>query len=249
LEGIMGDTVSLNDFGSTIRKRWKLIVFTTMSATLISVILSYFVLTPIFQATTQILVNQKNSENQVDISLMQNNVDLISTYASIIKSPAILEIVIDKLDLKQSEEQLNQNIKITNQENSQVFYLIVENADAEMAIEIANTVSRTFQEEIQEIMNVNNVSILATAKKKENPIPVKPNKVFNIAIGMVLGLMVGMLVAFLLELMDKSLKGDHDIEIILGLPVLGSIPNMTQEQNTNKKEYKKEKMGGETIVS
>ena len=246
---MMGDTVSLNDFGSTIRKRWKLIVFTTLSTTFISVILSYFVLTPVFQASTQILVNQKNSENQVDISHMQNNVDLISTYASIIKSPAILEIVIDKLDLKQNEEQLNKNIKITSPENSQVFYLMVEDADAGKAVEIANTISKTFQEEIQDIMNVNNVSILAIAKLKENPIPVKPNKMFNIVIGMVIGLMIGIVVAFLLELMDKTLKGDHDVEVILGLPVLGSIPNMTIEQNAKKKGYKKGEMGGETIVS
>ena len=110
LEGNMEDTISLFDIFNTLKKRWKLIVLITLAAALISGTISYFVLTPVYQASTQILVNQKNTENQLDISQINSNVDLINTYSVIIKSPAILDKVIDKLDLTQNVEQLNQNI-------------------------------------------------------------------------------------------------------------------------------------------
>ena len=229
----MEDTISLFDIFNTLKKRWKLIVLITLAAALISGTISYFVLTPTYQSSTQILVNQKNTENQLDISQINSNVDLINTYSVIIKSPAILDKVIDKLNLTQNVEQLNQNISVNSQENSQVFSLTVTDKNAGTAVEIANTVSETFQKEIQGIMNVDNVSILAKAELKENPTPIKPNPLLNIAIAIVVGLMAGIGLAFLLEYLDNTLKNGYDVETYLDMPVLGSIQKIPQ--NLNKK--------------
>lgn len=225
----MQDTFSLSDLFYILKKRWKLIMLSMLVAVLISGGISYFVLPPIFQASTQILVNQKNSDNQLDITQLRSNVDLISTYSVIIKSPAILEKVIEDLSLKQSVEQLNQNIKINSQENSQVFSLTVEDTDADRAVKIANTISETFQKEISEIMNVDNVTILATAELNENPDPVKPKPLLNIAISWILGLMVGIGWAVLLEFMDNTIKDTQDVETLLALPILGSIQQFSKK--------------------
>jgi capsular polysaccharide biosynthesis protein len=245
----MEDTISLSDIFNSLKKRWKLIVLLVLTAVTISGFLSYFVITPIYQSTTQLLVNQKDSENQLDITLMESNIEMINTYAAIIKSPAILEKVIEKLDLKQSVEQLNQTITINSQENSQVFTLIAENPDAWKAVEIANTVSETFQDEITGIMNVDNVSILAQAKLKDNPTPVKPNPLLNIIIGLVVGMMLGIGIAILLDSLDKTLKNEQDVAAYLGLPVLGSIQKMSTSRKEGKKNTLKEEVGGETVVS
>ena len=226
----MEDTISLIDIFKTLKKRWKLIVLMTLVAALISGIFSYFVLTPIYQASTQILVNQKNTENQIDITQISSNVELINTYSVIIKSPAILEKVIESLDLTQDVGQLNQNISVNSQENSQVFSVTVTDKDAGQAVEIANTVSETFQQEIQTIMNVDNVSILAKAELKKNPIPIKPNPLLNIAIAIVVGLMLGIGLTLLLEYLDNTLKNGYDVETYLELPVLGSIQQISHKQ-------------------
>ena len=243
----MEDTISLFDIFNTLKKRWKLIVLITLAAALISGTISYFVLTPVYQASTQILVNQKNTENQLDISQINSNVDLINTYSVIIKSPAILDKVIDKLDLTQNVEQLNQNISVNSQENSQVFSLTVTDNNAGKAVEIANTVSETFQKEIQGIMNVDNVSILAKAELKENPAPIKPDPLLNIAIAIVVGLMAGIGLAFLLEYLDNTLKNGYDVETYLEMPVLGSIQKIPQ--NIDKKGSKIQQRGVETLES
>jgi capsular polysaccharide biosynthesis protein len=156
---------------------------------------------------------------------------MINTYGVIIKSPAILEKVIDELELEQSVEQLSQKITINSQENSQVFSLTVQDSNPTKAVEIANTVSGTFQKEIKDIMNVDNVSVLAKAEIKENPMPVKPNPLMNIAIAVVIGLMAGVSLAFLLDYMDNTIKDEEDIERLLELPILGSIQKITQVHN------------------
>src|SRR4051812_45637193 len=104
----MEATVSLFEILKTIKKRWKIIFLITLIAALISGAISYFLMKPVYQASTQILVNQKNTENQLDYTLLQSNVDLINTYSVILKSPVILEKVINKLGLTESWEELNQ---------------------------------------------------------------------------------------------------------------------------------------------
>jgi capsular polysaccharide biosynthesis protein len=241
----MEDTISLSDILKNLKRRWKLIVFITSITVIISGTITFFVMTPIYQASTQILVNQKNSNNQLDITAMQSNVTLINTYSEIIKSPAILEKVIKKLELKRSVDLLNNNIMINSQENSQVFTLTVQDTNPGMAVEIANSVSETFQKNIKGIMNVDNVNILAKAELSNNPAPVKPAPLLNIATGGVMGLLVGIGLAFLLDFLDSTLKDSHDVEELLGLPVLGTIQNMPNLKN--KKELTIQNMGVETL--
>ncbi|KOR79807.1 capsular biosynthesis protein [Bacillus sp. FJAT-21352] len=227
----MEETISIKDIFKTLKKRWKLIMLLTLIAALISGTISYFLLTPIYQSSTQILVNQKQSENQLDSAQIRSNIDMINTYSVIIKSPAILGKVIDELELDQSVEQLSEKITINSQENSQVFSLTVQDSNPTKAVEIVNTVSATFQKEIKDIMNVDNVSVLAKAEIKDDPTPVKPNPLLNIAIAVVVGLVAGVGLAFLLEYMDNTIKDEEDIERILELPVLGSIQKITQVHN------------------
>ncbi|KOR86508.1 capsular biosynthesis protein [Bacillus sp. FJAT-22058] len=226
----MEETISIKDIFKTLKKRWKLIMLLTLIAALVSGSISYFLLTPVYQSSTQILVNQKQSENQLDSIQIKSNIDMINTYSVIIKSPAILEKVIDELELDQSVDQLSQKITINSQENSQVFSLTVQDSNPAKAVEIANTVSSIFQKEIKDIMNVDNVSVLAKAEIKENPTPVKPNPLLNIAIAVVVGLMAGIGLAFLLEYLDNTIKDEDDIERLLDLPLLGSIQKISQHK-------------------
>ncbi|HPC62372.1 MAG TPA: polysaccharide biosynthesis tyrosine autokinase [Verrucomicrobiota bacterium] len=54
--------------------------------------------------------------------------------------------------------------------------------------------------------------------------PVKPNKMLNIALGVIIGLVVGIGLAFFIEYLDTSVKTIDDVERSLGSPVLGVIP-------------------------
>ncbi|GHH97713.1 YveK family protein [Neobacillus kokaensis] len=245
----MESTVSLIDIFKILMKRWKLISLFIIGAGLISAAITFYLLKPVYQAKTQILVSQKNTENQLDLTMLQSNVDLISTYTDIINSPVILEKVINRLDLTENVDELTKSIMVTNKENSQVFTLVVENHDAEKVVKIVNALSETFQQEIKGIMNVDNVSILARAELKENPIPVKPNPLLNILIAIVIGFMSGMGLALLLELMDSTLKNEQDATAFLGLPILGSVQKMSKANKKDRSDTLAQTMGGETYVS
>lgn len=191
-----------------------------------TIAVSYFVLTPIYKAETQILVNQKYEKEGQYLSSQQIDADLqlINTYNVIIKSPVILSKVIDELELKSTPEKLTEQISVSSANNSQVLTVQVEDKNAEKAVEIANTVAQVFEKEVPSLMKVDNINILSAAKLGENSKPVKPNKLLNTGIATIIGLMLGIGIAILIETFDTRIKSEQDIEEILGnIPVIGLV--------------------------
>lgn len=248
----MEETISLKELLQTLRKRLSLIAVITITAVLVSGIVSFFYLTPIYQASTQLLVNQTKSEQTVySTSEVQTNLQLINTYNVIIKSPAILDLVIKELDLNMTAAQLNGKITVGSEKDSQVVNIAVQDPSAENAAQIANSVANVFQEEIVKIMSVDNVSILAKATVSDNQAPIKPNPKLNIAIALVVGLMAGVGLAFLLEYFDNTIKTEQDIERILELPLLGVISKIDEEDSktTSRTSARTSRVRGETVGS
>ncbi|WP_036189201.1 YveK family protein [Ureibacillus manganicus] len=227
------ETISLQDIFKVLKKRILLILSIIVGAMLIAGIISFFFLTPIYQGSTQILVNQQKQDQQtIQQSDIQTNLQLINTYNVIIKSPAILAKVIENLDLDTTPTALTNKISVTNANNSQVVNITVQDENPAFAVDIANTVATVFKEEIPVLMNADNVNILSPAVLSENPSPVKPNKMMNIAIAMVIGLMIGVGLAFLLEYLDTTMKTEQDVEDILGLPILGLVSPIPEDYTT-----------------
>ncbi|MEW4272109.1 YveK family protein [Priestia megaterium] len=229
----MEETINLRNLFQVLRKRLWLIILVTVTTAIVGSIVTFFVLTPVYESKTQILVNQAKSEQQLyNQQTVQTNVQLISTYNDIIKSPAILDKVIKKLQLNVSPQTLSSQIQVTNAQNSQVAQITVQDTNAKRAIKIANTTASVFKDEVPKIMNVNNVSILSKATAGNGNAPVKPQPFINIAIALMIGLIIGIVLSFVLDLIDNTVKTEQDIETILELPVMGTITNIKEVPKT-----------------
>lgn len=219
----MEETISLKELFETLRKRLSLILVLTFTAALVSAIVSFFLITPVYQVSTQILVNRSTVGENFNTNEVQTNIQLINTYSGIITSPRILDIVSDEMDGKYTTTDLKDKVTVQSQDNSQILTVVVEDPDPKEAVAIANKVGNVFQKEVKKIMNVDNVNILTPAEVTDTISPVKPKPLLNIAIALVVGLMAGVGLAFLLEYLDNTLKTEQDVEKYLDLPVLGVI--------------------------
>ncbi|AZB45000.1 capsular biosynthesis protein [Bacillus sp. FJAT-42376] len=230
----MEETISLKELFQTLRKRLVLILAITFIATGASGIISYFYLTPVYEGSAQMLVNQSKNVSQLyNYNELQTNVQLINTYSVIIKNPAIIDEVKNRLNLDVSSADLTNQITVASEQNSQIITVTVKDSDPKRAADIANSVSTVFQSEIKNIMKVDNVRILSDAKI--NPAPVAPKKAMNVAIAFVVGLMAGVGLAFLLEYLDNTIKTEQDIENMLELPVLGAVTAFPKEKQKKNK--------------
>jgi capsular polysaccharide biosynthesis protein len=248
----MEETISLKELLETLKKRLLLIFLITITAVLVSGVVSYFFLTPVYQASTQILVNQQKGDQSVySPSEVQTNLQLINTYNVIIKSPAILDKVAEELKLGLTAQDLNGKITVGSEKDSQVVNVSVQDTDPNVAAKIANKTAEVFQTEIVKIMNVDNVSILAKATVMDNQSPIKPKPLLNIAIALVVGLMAGVGIAFLLEYLDNTVKNEQEVERLLGLPVLGVIGTISDSKMEEKERRAnhRAKVRGESVGS
>lgn len=219
----MEETITLKEIAQIIKKRLGLIIVLTIGSAIISGIFTYFFITPIYRANSQFLVNQNQPNATVELNEIRTNVELINTYSVIIRSNRILDEVIDELQLTISPSALAEKISVTNENGSQVVTVSATDPDPKMAVDLANVTVEVFQDQIDELMNVDNVNILNPAVLPANPTPVSPNLTLNIAIAFVLGGMVGVGLAFLFEYLDTTVKTETDVEKIVGLPVIGVV--------------------------
>jgi len=221
----MEETIDLQELFKILKKRLLLIVTLAIVAAAASGAFTMFFMTPIYQTSTQLVVSRSDIDNVVTNAEITGNIQLMNSFNQIIVSPRILDEVVERLTLDESGRDLAGRMESRNATNSQVMVLTVRHEDPEYARDIANVTAIVFAQELPDIMNFDNVSILAAADLPTSP--VSPRTTMNVALGLVVGAMSGIFLAFLLEFLDKTVKTEEEVRALTGLPVLGVIQAIT----------------------
>lgn len=93
MENSSNNTIDLRRLFNLCRKHLKFLITCTIALALAGFIVSKFIMTPKYTATTQLLVNQKNENNANGQAYtnQQADIQVINTYKDIITSPVILK--------------------------------------------------------------------------------------------------------------------------------------------------------------
>ena len=214
-----------------IRKKWLYIVSITAIAVAFAAILSFFVIKPVYESETTIIIgnapdqtSEKNDSNSNDIYMYQK---LMKTYAAIAKSDSVADKTAKSLGGTYTVKNIQDNLKVTPETDTQILDLKYDNNDANEAQRVLKTLSDAFMEESQAKYPTDNIKVLDNAKVPLNP--VKPKKKLNIAIAFCVGLLASIGVLFIMEYMDNTIKNEDDVEKYLNLPVIGIIPKDSGE--------------------
>jgi capsular exopolysaccharide synthesis family protein len=91
--------------------------------------------------------------------------------------------------------------------------------------------ARAKQTDVASELKSTNIRIVDPAVVPSSPI--KPRKLRDIALGLLLGAFLSVGLAFFLEYLDNTLKTPDDVRQHLGAPLLGVVPELTEEQHPN----------------
>lgn len=220
--------IDLREILSIIRKKAWIIILITAISIITSGILSYFIISPTYQASTSLIVSKTQTASinngQIQFQDVQTNRMLAATYSEIATSRVVLQEAIDKLKLPETVEQLRNKVNVSAEGDTEVINISVKDNDPERAALIANEIAGSFVDNIVRIMKVDNVHVIDKAVPPTDKISPKP--LLNIVIAAILGIMVSIFIVFLIEYFDRTVKTVDDVKKYLDLPVLGVIPEI-----------------------
>ncbi len=218
-------TLDLRDIFHIIKKRMKVIILITLACTLVSGIMSFYVLKPVYESSTSIIVGKPEGTSQTqteynDVMLYQK---LIQTYQEIAKSRVVADQAYTILEKKYTVDEIQKAVTVTPQTDTQILVIKAKDGDPVEAAKICSAVSEAFIAQSEMVFPTG--GDIQVMDKAIVPVePVSPNKKMNLAIAFLIGLMGSMGLAFVLEMLDRTIKTEDDVERYIGVPIIGMIP-------------------------
>ncbi|MZK52730.1 YveK family protein [Clostridium beijerinckii] len=219
------ESIRIEEIINILLKRWKMILSITLLATLTAGIVSFFVIAPKYEASTKVFIGKEKTDskdqnyNNSDIQMYQQ---LLKTYAEVIKTNALVEKAINAEGFDLTSKDVLGGLTVTPAANTQILEITYISKDRNLSKEVLDSITNQFIKTSTELIPNGNVKIVEPAELPENP--ASPNKKLNIAVAFLLGLMISVGLAFLLEFLDNTFKTKDQLEQILGVPVIGAIP-------------------------
>lgn len=224
--------MELQEYINILRKRWSLLVVITLLITLISGVVSYFIIKPTYKADISVIIQKEDNADTKNTSMNYSDVmmyqQLVKTYSEFVKSRAVSEDTIQKLNLNMNVETLQGMVSVAPQGTTEFLTITVKSKNAKQAMDIANQLALSLKEVSKNVKKSDNVEILDKAQMPTSPDSPKPK--LNMAIAFLLGLMFSVGVIFLLDYLDNTIKTSDDAEKLLGIPVIGIIPLVSDNE-------------------
>ena len=214
------------------------ILLITIIALIVGVLYSYFYLTPVYKASTTLILAQssKTVDKTGDSSITQTdltlNSKLVSTYSEIMKRKSVLSKVISLGMSEKDMDSIKKNVSVKAVSDTELIEITVKNEDPEKAALIANEIAKVFSEKVVEIYNISNIYVLDRAEASD--VPCNINHAKDLVIFAFIGLVISVIVCLIANMLDTTIKTEEDVEKATGLMVLTSIPDYNIENNRKK---------------
>ncbi|KPA63598.1 capsular biosynthesis protein CpsC, partial [Streptococcus suis] len=183
---------------------------------------SSFLVTPQYDSTTRIYVVSQNVEAGAGLTNqeLQAGTYLAKDYREIILSQDVLTQVATELNLKES---LKEKISVSIPVDTRIVSISVRDADPNEAARIANSLRTFAVQKVVEVTKVSDVTTLEEAVPAEEP--TTPNTKRNILLGLLAGGILATGLVLVMEVLDDRVKRPQDIEEVMGLTLLGIVPD------------------------
>jgi len=222
---MMDQAVSFDFFIRLVRKYWRALIAWTVAGFLVAAGLTFFVITPQYKSSVQILVSRHTENSATQFADQQADVQMITTYKELITNQVILNPARKALQKEygftRSLGSLKNEVTVSSTQNSQVFSIDVTDSNATQGAQIANQIAKSFKAQVKKIIKVNNVTIVSPASPAGAP--VSPKKSLNLLIGIVAGLLMGFVYASIRILTDRRVHSVDFLTDELGLTSLGQV--------------------------
>ena len=154
---------------------------------------------------------------------MQAGTFLVKDYKEIITSNDVLSEVIKDEKLNMTEAELAKMISVDIPTDTRLISISVKAKTGQDAQVLANKVREVASKKIKNVTKVDDVTTLGEAKLPSSPS--SPNIKRNVLLGAILGGFVAIVAVLVREVLDDRIRRPEDVEDVLGMTLLGIIPD------------------------
>lgn len=179
-----------------------------------------------YQSTSRIyVVSRQNQENNaLTNSDLQAGSYLVKDYREIILSQNVLTQAIEELKLDMTPAELSKKISVSVPTDTRILSITAKDGDPKEAARIANGLRNVAAEKIISVTKVSDVTTLDEAEVPQ--LPSSPNIRRNVLLGFIAGAGLMVVLLVVVEVLDDRVKRPEDIEELMGLALLGIVPDM-----------------------
>ena len=179
-----------------------------------------------YQSTSRIYVvsRQNQDNNALTNSDLQAGSYLVKDYREIILSQNVLSQAIDELKLDMTPAELSKKINVSVPTDARILSITAKDGDPKEAARIANGLRNVAAEKIISVTKVSDVTTLDEAEVPQ--LPSSPNIRRNVLLGFVAGAGLMVVLLVVVEVLDDRVKRPEDIEELMGLTLLGIVPDI-----------------------
>lgn len=213
--------IDLSQLFHQIKKNIRLIVISMLLVAVIAFLFTTFFIDKKYASQARIYITPKvTEEGTVDYSSLTSGNLMVNNYMSILKGENLLRNVSEAIGTDFSI--VNSSLSVSNDANTQIITIKSTTEDPELSKAIVDQTVSSFQSDMQELLNIQNLVVIDSAKV--NSSPVSPNVKMNTLIGALIGAMLSGGYVFIMFILDKRLRNKKEAEEYLGIPVLAEIP-------------------------
>ena len=179
-----------------------------------------------YQSTSRIYVvsRQNQDNNALTNSDLQAGSYLVKDYREIILSQNVLSQAIEELKLDLTPAELSQKISVSVPNDTRILSITAKDGNPKEAARIANGLRNVAAEKIISVTKVSDVTTLDEAEVPQSPS--SPNIRRNVLLGFIAGAGLMVVLLVVVEVLDDRVKRPEDIEELMGLTLLGIVPDI-----------------------
>ena len=179
-----------------------------------------------YQSTSRIYVvsRQNQDNNALTNSDLQAGSYLVKDYREIILSQNVLSQAIEELKLDMTPAELSKKISVSVPTDTRILSITAKDGNPKEAARIANGLRDVAAEKIISVTKVSDVTTLDEAEVPQSPS--SPNIRRNVLLGFIAGAGLMVVLMVVVEVLDDRVKRPEDIEELMGLTLLGIVPDI-----------------------
>ena len=210
----------------TLWKRKFSIVLVALVFAIVAFGYSAFLAKKEYQSTSRIYVvsRQNQDNNALTNSDLQAGSYLVKDYREIILSQNVLSQAIEELKLDMTPAELSKKISVSVPTDTRILSITAKDGNPKEAARIANGLRNVAAEKIIAVTKVSDVTTLDEAEVPQSPS--SPNIRRNVLLGFIVGAGLMVVLLVVVEVLDDRVKRPEDIEELMGLTLLGIVPDI-----------------------